>query len=160
MDNRISYYKECPDIPDFGAYVGAPLVRVENDELEPPDINISYIYDKWNVSQKSIDDYIELVKKNGIEYDEYMEHDGFCSHLFSKGKCSIQFCTPGEGNECFLQVIYESFDAREHYSSVDLRPSKSTSTTPKKMSKPLLFIVVCIILLAIAVSIGKLFGAN
>ena len=61
------YYKEFPDVPEFGAVAGIPILRMK-DESDLSGLNIFYYYGKVDIPQALIDNYIELAHKNGIEY--------------------------------------------------------------------------------------------
>lgn len=101
----IRYYKECPDVPDFGAAVGIPLLRVEDNSISSS-LNILYYYSKRDISQEKLNGYIKLVKEKGIKYCGY--DSKFSVHEFSQenhdDRC-IGIFMSNDRDECFLQIV-------------------------------------------------------
>jgi len=99
-----AFYKECPDVPDFGAVIGAPLLRVE-DKSDSSTLNVIYSYAIKDVNQEKINKFIEIAQKSGIRYDGYDNEIG--SHMFSQGNGnrSIGIYMDGTNNEWFLQIF-------------------------------------------------------
>lgn len=101
----ICYYKEYPDVPDFGAAVGIPLLRMEDSSISSF-LDISYYYNKKDVSQEKINGYIKLAQEKGMVYEGY--DPKFQVHEFSQENQDdriIGIFIPDDSDECFIQIV-------------------------------------------------------
>ena len=99
-------YKECPEVPDFGAVIGIPLLRAENNST-PSKQNITYYYNRSDVTQANANAYVELAQKHGLEYLG-CDDDELYAHQFSQGHRFIDIQICDDESDEFLVQIYES----------------------------------------------------
>lgn len=97
----IHHYNECPDVPDFGAITGVPLLSFEN-ESDSTCINLIYDYSKSYVTQEKINNYIIALNNIGYNYDGY----GDGAYQFTKSNRSIHL-NMNDNDIAFVQIFEE-----------------------------------------------------
>ena len=88
----VTYYQEYPDLPDFGAYYGVPLLEafVDDEGAFDYEKSIIYIYDADQVESilnqgGDLDGYLNLLEASGYPLtDSFEDSDGFTTLVFQK----------------------------------------------------------------------------
>lgn len=95
----VSYYKEYPDIPDFGACFGVPAydVFIDDEGGDGYERGVIYIYDAGKVDAligqgtDVIEDYSALLEKSGYAYSgSFTDSDGYDILVYQKTNRSVQ----------------------------------------------------------------------
>jgi len=99
--NNTTYYREYPDILDFGAFIG--LQRIKSiDYSNSLTLNFIYYYDESKITKENIQDYIKALQESGVEYDEFNEDE--LVHYLSTDEKEIMIYLSDDANELCIDI--------------------------------------------------------